>query len=101
MAVFGFEMKVVDVFRFADGRTVFFGHIKTTANFIGPCACELLVDGNREATLRLEGEIVPDPLPADGSRVLCTRDQIGIVQKDAQVHDCRLRAVDVGLSPPK
>jgi len=40
-----FEMKVEDVFRFANGTTLFLGTITSEAKFIGACDCEIIVDG--------------------------------------------------------
>jgi len=38
-------MKVEDVFRFANGTTLFLGTITSEAKFIGACDCEIIVDG--------------------------------------------------------
>ena len=69
-------MKVVDVFRFQSGRTVFVGET-AEPEFIGPCLCELVVDGVRTATFRLEGEMF-HPSATSGLRSITTAEQIDI-----------------------
>ena len=64
-----FEMKIIDLFRFADGRTVFVGPIKGDVKFVRPCRCELLVNGVPTCAIQIEGEMIPDRTSPEGYRI--------------------------------
>jgi hypothetical protein len=54
-----FEMRVVDAFRFQDGRTVLVGPVVGDENMIGPGRCELIAGNTRQAIVSVEGEMIP------------------------------------------
>lgn len=49
-------MSVDEVFRFADGSTVFVGKVHEGPAFIGPCDVELMIDGVPRGLITLTGE---------------------------------------------
>jgi hypothetical protein len=51
-----FVMKIDEVFRFEDGRTIFVGVVETPSTRVDPRTCELLVDGRIIQVLKVEGE---------------------------------------------
>ena len=53
-----FEMQVKDIFRFQDGRMVFVGSIEGEETIVHECTCDLLVDGQVEQTIQMEGEML-------------------------------------------
>ncbi len=73
-----FEMKIVELFRFADHRTVFVGPIHGAKSFIGPCRCDLVIDGNVFHTVTIEGEMIADREPPNGHRALSTLDNVSL-----------------------
>lgn len=52
-------MRVEDTFHLEDGRTVFVGRIETEAKAIPPCDCDIVVDGEIKASMRIDGEEIP------------------------------------------
>ncbi|MGB2591527.1 MAG: hypothetical protein WBG02_02320 [Candidatus Acidiferrum sp.] len=77
-----FEMTVEDTFFFQDGRVVFAGRIE----FCGPekvireCDCEIVLNNQIKAPLRIEGEMRPKRWPGvvSSTRALSTRDPINL-----------------------
>ena len=69
-----FEMKIIELFRFADGRTVLVGPIQGNVKLIRPCRCELLIDGVPRSVIQIEGEMIPDRTSPEGYRSVSTRD---------------------------
>jgi hypothetical protein len=88
-----FEMKIVEMFRFSDGRTVFVGPIETDAQFLGACRCELVVDGVSRSVVSIEGEMMPDRQHEEGYRSLSTTDAVALERHTIEKSECRLRAV--------
>ncbi|MEA1950932.1 MAG: hypothetical protein U9N87_06075 [Planctomycetota bacterium] len=86
-----FEMKIVEMFRFSDGRTVFVGPIETNASFLGACRCELVVDGVSTSIINIEGEMMPDHQHEKGYRSLSSLDAVDLESDAIQKSDCRLR----------
>lgn len=87
-----FEMKIIELFRFVDGRTVFVGSIEGDVKFIPPCRCELLVDGVPTAALQIEGEMIPDRTSPAGYRSVSTRDAVCLERQLLSTSECRLRS---------
>ncbi len=88
-----FEMRIADIFRFADGRTVFIGPIDSESKFVGPCLCELVVDGVHRSTIRLEGEMVPSGQHPEGFRSVCTQQPVVLNRETVLSSACSLRAI--------
>ena len=89
-----FEMRIVDMFRFADGRTVFVGSVTDGPPFIRPCRCSLVVDGTQRAVIGLEGEMVPDRRHPEGYRSVSTRDETNLSEAEVKAGNCRLRQAE-------
>jgi hypothetical protein len=53
-----FEMEVKDTFHFADGTTVFVGPVRSESKFIRTCDCEIILDNEIKASVRIDGEMV-------------------------------------------
>ena len=87
-------MTIRDVFAFTDGRTVFTGEVEDAPNFIGPCDCELAVEGRGPTRLRIEGEMFH---AAPGQRGLSTVDTVDVSLIRPALGKCWLRE----LPPPK
>jgi len=81
-------MTIRDVFAFTGGRTVFTGEVEDAPNFIGPCDCELAVEGRGPTRLRIEGEMFH---AAPGQRGLSTVDPVDVPLIRAGLGRCRLR----------
>ena len=88
-----FEMTIVDLFRFSDGRTVFVGRIDGEAKFIRPCRCELRVDGVLRSVIQLEGEMMPDRNSPEGYRSVSTRDSVSLDRQLLSTSKCHLKSV--------
>src|SRR5207302_764843 len=86
-----FEMKIIELFRFADGRTVFVGPIQGNVQFIRPCRCELLVDGVPRSVIQIEGEMIPNRTP-EGYRSVSTRDTVCLERQLLSTSECHLRS---------
>lgn len=89
-----FDMRIVDMFRFGDGRTVLIGSVTGGPPFIVPCRCCLLVDDTQRAVIWLEGEMFPDRRHPEGYRSVSTRDEVNLEQAEVKAGICRLRQVD-------
>ncbi len=88
-----FELKMVDLFRFADGRTVLVGPVEGDVKFIRSCKCELLVDGVPKSIIHIEGEMMPDRASPEGYRSVWTRDAVSLDRKLLSTSECRLRFI--------
>ncbi|MCS7023116.1 MAG: hypothetical protein NZU63_14965 [Gemmataceae bacterium] len=89
-----FEMKIIDLFQFGDGRTVLVGNVGTDVPFISACPCELLVDGVPVTTIRIEDEMLPNPRHEAGFRSVSTTSAVELNRDLLKHADCRLRMVD-------
>jgi hypothetical protein len=90
-----FEMRIVDLFKFSDGRTVFVGPITGSINFVRSCNCQLIVDGTAQGTIQIESEMIPDGQHPEGHRSLSTREPVPLVRETVLASECLLRsAVD-------
>ena len=87
-----FEMKITDLFRFADGRTVFVGPIEGDVKFVPPCRCELLVDGVPTCAIQIEGEMIPNRTSPEGYRSISTRDAVCLERQLLSTSECHLRS---------
>lgn len=88
----GFTMRVEDVFRLGDGRTVFVGGVDGERTFIGPCVCRLFVDETMIAEYQIEGEMLVER--REGSQPWRSLSTTAEVELDrAQVLSGRVRLV--------
>ena len=62
----GWQMSVHDVFRFADGRTIFVASTKQPPLHVSPTTCDLLVDGAVLGHIEV-GEELPERGESSGS----------------------------------
>ncbi len=85
-----FEMKIIEVFHFADGRTIMVGPVGIDTPFIEPCGCQLLVNGIPQGSLKIEGEMIPDRTHDAGYRVVSTHCVVQLDRELVQQGDCRL-----------
>jgi hypothetical protein len=69
-----FTMKVVDVFSFRDGRTIFIGEV-VGPDYIADCECDFLLNGVRMTRLKLDGEMM-HPNRNTGWRAVSTSERI-------------------------
>ncbi|HZD69321.1 MAG TPA: hypothetical protein VFA45_10535 [Actinomycetes bacterium] len=84
-------MKIVEMFRFEDGRTVIVGHVRGGPPFIRQRPCELVIDGRVVQRLTLEGEMLPEKRISDDRRSVATFDDVQLTGEDLRSHDCSLR----------
>lgn len=70
------ELKVLDVFRFQDGRTVFVGPVQSETKYISRSQADLVVDGHVVAIVELEGEMIPNGRHPLGYRSVSTIDAV-------------------------
>jgi len=89
-----FKQTVSDVFRVANGRTVFVGPIESGPSYVGSQTCELLVDGARRQVLELEGEMIPDRPHRQGFRSVSTRSKVELSALELSDHTCILQSLD-------
>jgi hypothetical protein len=87
-----FEMEVVEVFHFDDGRTVLVGRIEGDA-YVGPCDGELVVDDAERQRLRIEGEMLTDAKHPDGYRSISTRSPVELDAAELKARRCVVRSV--------
>jgi hypothetical protein len=88
-----FEMRVVELFRFGDGRTVFAGPITSDAGIIGRCDCRLVVGGVERATIQIEGEMIPNGSHPEGHRSVSTRQQVPLERDTVRDVECFLESI--------
>jgi hypothetical protein len=89
-----FEMIVMDVFAFTDGRSVFVGEISQGPKIIRACNCELLVAGVPVAEFRIEGEMIPlRREKKNNHRVVSTVEKVNLDLVRRSKEQCKLRCV--------
>jgi hypothetical protein len=86
-------MRIAELFRFSDGRTVFVGKVEGETKFIRPCQCELLMDGVRQALVEVEGEMIACGSQPAGFRSVATRAAIALDTQQLATADCRLKSI--------
>lgn len=88
-----FHMRITDLFRFQDGRTVLTGFIEEGSEAVlMPGSCDIVVDGDRVATVSIQPEIpVSRSSPHESEeRSVATRDDTTLSLDIIAKHDCRL-----------
>lgn len=88
-----FEMQIVDLFQFRDGRAVFVGRISSSAPVIGACTCRLLVDGVERATIHVEGEMIPNGTHPEGHRSVSTTEPVPLDRQTVLSSKCSLESM--------
>lgn len=87
-----FEMLIADVFYMSGGRITFGGTVSGTENFIGPCQCEVVVDGKQFAIIKLEGEMMPTSMHKN-LRSVSTLDPLKLDKDLVAKGVCKLRSL--------
>jgi hypothetical protein len=84
-AVVTFEMRIEEVFRLSNGRTMFAGMISGHAGLIGPCECELRDDQCTRQVIQCEGEPVVKKLdPFNQRRSIATTQEVALSSEEAR-----------------
>jgi hypothetical protein len=89
-----FEMKILDIFHFQSGQTVFAGSVTGTKNLIKNSKVELRIDGQVHQTIELEGEFLMDVRHPSGHRAISTIDRVDLTSECIKKHECRLIEVN-------
>ena len=87
------QLNVVEIFRVADGKTVFVGPFDGEAKYIAPCEAELVVDGKSIVFLHLEGEMMAGRRHPMGYRSVSTRNEVDVNCLSPSSSDIRIRIV--------
>jgi hypothetical protein len=86
-----FRMKVLNIFRLSNGRTVFAGDISGHPGLIKSCSCELRREDIVRDVIEIEGEqIVKKVDPNNTLRSLATIKDIDMTKEEAQSGDWEL-----------
>ena len=91
-----FQMKIVQIFKFGPGRTVFVGSVEGHDSRIGSSTWELLVNGVRHQILAIEGEMIPEPRHELGYRSISSRNKINLENRDVENRECIVRGIKTG-----
>lgn len=87
-------MRVRDLFRFDDGRTVLCGEVEDGGVvLIRPGPCDVLVDGERVATVAIHPEMIlcrPTIPERDGLRSIATRDETSLSREIVRDRTCHV-----------
>jgi hypothetical protein len=86
-----FEMRIHDLFKFSDGRTVFVGTVTSPTNFIQACKCQLIVNSTVQEMIQIEGEMIPDRPHPEGYRSLSTREPVQLDRETVISTECLLK----------
>jgi hypothetical protein len=84
-----FEMRVVELFKFQDGRAVLSGPVIGNERYIKPCRAALWV-GHTCHVISLDGEMMPSPPPPNGYRAVSTRSDVPFDSAQLKQMQCRL-----------
>jgi hypothetical protein len=93
------QLDVVEIFRFADGKTVFVGPLHGDAKYVPPCNAELVVNGHTVGVVHLEGEMMPNGRHPKGYRSLSTTDVDKVKGLSPNNDEIRLRINPQGRVP--
>ncbi|WP_299623903.1 hypothetical protein [Pelagibius sp.] len=81
-----FSFAVLDIFQFADGRTLFTGRVEGEVGWIREGLYDLVVDGRKIQQLKLEGENIPKKLAPSDLRSISTRDSVDVSKEMLSNH---------------
>lgn len=79
-----FEMKVMNVFRLSNGRTVLAGLIDGHPELIRSCTCELQLDGGVHQRFECEGEQIVKKHSENDLRAVATVADVSLTSEDAK-----------------
>lgn len=88
-----FKMKIGEVFRFQDGRTVLVGPVEGTLARLPACTCELLVNGAKRQEIRIEGEMMPGSPHDQGYRSVSSKDAVQLESEEVATAVCVVQSV--------
>ena len=83
-------MRVRDLYRFSDGRSVFVGPIESGPPSITAATCDVLVDGDLVQQVEVTEEL-PERREPSPDRVLSTYAAAAVTAETVQERDVRLR----------
>jgi hypothetical protein len=83
-------MKILDIFHFQSGQTVFAGSVTGTENLIKNSKVGIIVDGRVHQIIELEGEFLMDVRHPSGHRAISTIDKVDLTSEFVRKHECRL-----------
>jgi hypothetical protein len=88
-----FRMLIRDMFAFQDGRTVLVGPVEGMEEYLPAATCEIRVQGQIRATVRVEGEMIP--YSGDHrQRAVSTRDTTGLDRALISQQECTLESIE-------
>lgn len=86
-----FNMKVLNIFRLSNGKTIFAGEVSGHPDLIKSCNCELRSGDTIRDVIQIEGEqIVKKIDPKNQMRALATIKAISMTKEEAQSGDWEL-----------
>jgi len=86
-----FEMRINDVFRLSNGRTVFSGKVVGYDELVGSCKCLLLKGDERKQEFLLEGEMIIKKTDKNNLyRALATTESVELSAENAKTGEWRL-----------
>ena len=75
-----FIFHIENVFHFENGQTVFVGIVEEGPNLINSREVVLMMGDNVKQTIKLEGEMLPNPSNKDGFRSVSSRDKVNLTR---------------------
>ncbi|QDH70168.1 hypothetical protein [Marilutibacter alkalisoli] len=91
-----FEMKILNVFRLSNGRTVLGGLVANHPQLIKACDCELISEEGVRQRISLEGEQIVKKISTNDLRALATVENVMLTEEEAQSGNWRLICTDNG-----
>jgi hypothetical protein len=86
------EMRVREVFRLSDGRTVFVGPMTSDPPFVTSAVCDLIVEGAPVGDVAVSEDLPERREPSSsGDRALSTHDDLDVTAQTVRDRDVRLR----------
>lgn len=85
-----FEMCIVEIFRFGDGRTVLVGDIQGFEGVIRASQCQLFIDATLVEEFEIEGEMLPEKRMPNPQRSISTTNDVKVTGKQIEGSECRL-----------
>jgi hypothetical protein len=79
-----FEMRIMNVFRLSNGRTVFGGLVSGHPELVRACKCELQFEGECRQKLECEGEQIALKHSQNDLRAIGTVEHVSLTPDEAQ-----------------
>lgn len=90
-----FELRICEIFRLSDLRTIIVGVIDDHPDRIGATQCSVVVDGVAKGTITITGEeLLENARRNQDKRALSTSERLALDAETIRTADCRL----VGLA---